>query len=555
MSNFVKNNRKLLIILGIIFGIITVAGVTYAMYRKVLVSNFGASGYASNLDEYVVYTKGTQNIYGTMLPGNSYTDGQSVTVTFYKNSSAPSDIYGNIYIDVNGISSALTSSEVLKYTVVDNTDSSIIGEGSFYGKDSGSILAVANMDLNNSYTLYSVYIWLDSNLFSTDMSSSTFNVNIRCNASYKRYMTAAETIRNLYLDNRDSRVTSNSISYQRATSVGLMNDRLGNANNGIDDGNVRYYGANPNNYIWLGDNYESAFNFTSNGVSTTRASGSKKLWRIIGVFDGRLKVITADPITTTSLAYDTSINNTTGGNSGYGINQWGETEDTNGDPYNGADLMRLLNPGYEYNKDLDSSGNLTLVNNSLYWNRASGKCYNARSNGMTTCSFTNTGLSDSEKSKIDTVTWKLGAYNSAAVYVDAMYLKEIGTDSPKSCSSGNNCNDNIVRTTSWEGKVGLMHLSDYGYAADLNSCNVKVNAYNDANCADNWLKDTSAYQRTITPSSYTSSAAYTFYVGTNGSTGATYAQNPYRVRPVVYLKSNLIIASGSGTFADPYVLG
>ena len=35
------------------------------------------------------------------------------------------------------------------------------------------------------------------------------------------------------------------------TEVGLMNDRLGNMSTGIDDGNIRYYGASPNNYIYF----------------------------------------------------------------------------------------------------------------------------------------------------------------------------------------------------------------------------------------------------------------------------------------------------------------
>ena len=38
------------------------------------------------------------------------------------------------------------------------------------------------------------------------------------------------------------------IEYNYATSVGLMKDRLGGIKP-LDEGNIRYYGANPDNYI------------------------------------------------------------------------------------------------------------------------------------------------------------------------------------------------------------------------------------------------------------------------------------------------------------------
>ena len=44
--------------------------------------------------------------------------------------------------------------------------------------------------------------------------------------------------------------------------------------------------------------------------------------------------------------------------------------------------MRLLNPGY------------IGVNGSLYYNRTTGKCYNARNNVSVSCDFTSTGLTE-----------------------------------------------------------------------------------------------------------------------------------------------------------------
>lgn len=61
----------------------------------------------------------------------------------------------------------------------------------------------------------------------------------------------ATYISNLYANATKTEVTNNSIKYNYASSVGLMNDRLGEAGVGIEDGNIRYYGANPNNYIYF----------------------------------------------------------------------------------------------------------------------------------------------------------------------------------------------------------------------------------------------------------------------------------------------------------------
>lgn len=51
----------------------------------------------------------------------------------------------------------------------------------------------------------------------------------------------------------------------------------------------------------------------------------------------------------------------------------------------------------------------------------------------------------------------------------------------KICSSGKYCNDNITRTTTWQGYVGLISMSDYGYAVggeNRNSCLNNTNIYN-----------------------------------------------------------------------------
>ena len=64
-----------------------------------------------------------------------------------------------------------------------------------------------------------------------------------------------------------------------------MNDRLRSMSTGIDDGNIRYYGASPNNYIYF--NCDDYSNQTSSTCET---------WRIIGIFDGKVKILREDTI-------------------------------------------------------------------------------------------------------------------------------------------------------------------------------------------------------------------------------------------------------------------
>lgn len=395
---------------------------------------------------------------------------------------------------------------------------------------------------------------------------------------------AVEYITNLYTEANRSTTTVNSITYSLAPSVGLMRDQFGSSSSTSNTGNLRYYGADPNNYVDIGqidtkpwekwDMFKGMFensqqcyatadcetnyamigqlidmDFTSAaqceaampsilanaGVSSIDEICGEQpiLYRIIGVFGGRLKLITADSIG--SYSWDTSADTV---NSGYGINQWGPSGS-----YEGSDLMRLLNPGYES----------TSVNNSLYWNSESGSCYNEFENSTTECDFTYNGLKAKQRNMIDTVTWYTGAYDNYS-YVDAHYSAERGSLG-KICTQGTMyCTDTVERTSSWNGKVGLISVSDYGYAADLSQCNQTLDNY--SNCtSSNWLKSNNFY-RTMSPRAYSAYAYGVFTVSGDGNLGDGGASDDSVVRPAVFLKSGVTIDTEGrdGSQSNPYVL-
>lgn len=332
----------------------------------------------------------------------------------------------------------------------------------------------------------------------------------------------------LSLFDSDTTVTNNSIQYKYDTNHNLMKDRLGSNTNDIDTGNIRYWGGNPNNYVWFGETYKTAC--SEEVCGTARAVGDKKLYRIIGVFDNKLKLIQNDSIG--EYSWDTSASTV---NNGLGINQWGPSG-----TYEGADIMRLLNPGFERES----------VNNSLYWNSGNGNCYKGANNAIKICDFSSTGLSSSVRSKIEEVTWYLGGVNNS-LFSDQIYVME------RNDNTIENPEDGVNRTTIHNGKVGLMYSSDYGYATDLRTCQSKLVAYSSAlnsyACRTNDWLFTGKKQHTINPD--LTKSYIQFRVATSGYIGGgngTY--DPYTTRPVFYLKSDVVFKSGSGTEAEPYLI-
>ena len=296
-----------------------------------------------------------------------------------------------------------------------------------------------------------------------------------------------------------------------------------------DYGNTRYIGKNPNNYVSI----------------------DGELWRIIGVMkdlddgtgkkESRIKLIRNESIG--NYSWDTSESSVNGGE---GVNEWSQ-----------ADLMRLLNPGYESE----------TVGGSLYWNNKSGTCFNGQGNVTESCNFTSTGIKEKLKNMLDNAVWNTGAndgktYTYNNIITSKFYELERSSNTGKICSSGTLCNDTISRTTTWTGKIGLMYPSDYGYATsggsttDRATCLSTVlyswDSYSDC-YNNNWLFN-SSYQWTLSPYAHSSYARRAFLLCSFGHLCNYGAYGGYGVRPIGYLKSNVLIFSGSGSESDPFIL-
>ena len=508
----------MIISLSVLVITIIVSG-TYALYKAQLSKNIGVNTTTHGLAYYINYVKGTDITAATLNPSTSYEGGASSDIEFWKKDDSY-DIYGKIDLTVNTIGTNLKNSAALKYAVVNNGN--VLSTGSLKGTTSGSkVTILKNLYLEQTKQIYTVYVWLDNSEELGNISNESLSISVDCTASLQKEPTAADTIISLYTSAAKVTATNNSITYNTAPSVSLMNDRLGGTTTSLDGGNIRYYGASPNNYIYF--NCSDYSNQTSSTCET---------WRIIGVFDGKLKLIKSESIG----AYSWDNKNTsTGAEDDRGKNDWTT-----------ARLMKLLNPDDYYindNNDKDSEGN--YLGYSLYYNSASGMCFTDEGVNYSACDFTSTGIKNDEtRNMIAETTYNLGGWNDTGVYPNEIYEYERGT----TVYTG--------RPTTWTGKIALAYPSDYGYAADLNQCKQTLANYDNSTCtSNNWMKaiitdNGSNHGWLLTPdSSYSFGAWYS-----HGNVGEYFTGAARGAVPVLSLSSKLGIESGDGSSSNPYKL-
>jgi len=523
-----NKKKKIFLITGIsLLVLIAIVGGTYAWYVWTT-SDSDTTKIVAGVGAATVTFDGGSDINANLRPVSDKSKG------IIKNISVKGDTTGlvfNLYLDMTTLDTNLKH-ESFKYEFYKGTTK--VKEGNFSTtylnsntttcskNNTNHIVLLTNESISTSKTSYTLYIWIDGANYTNPntMMNKTFSFKLHADGEGAVLAkTAAETITELYTSAEKETIQNNSIDYHIAPSVSLMNDRLGGTTTDLDGGNIRYYGASPNNYIYF--NCSDYSNQTSSTCET---------WRIIGVFDGKLKLIRGSQIGTYS--WDNK-NTSTGAENNYGKNDWTT-----------ARLMKLLNPSDYYTVDSNDNN----LGQSLYYNSTSGKCYSGQNNATVDCDFTSTGIKNTTKNMIAETTYNLGGWNNSLVYPNLIYKKERGT---------------IVytdRPTTWPGKIALAYPSDYGYAADLNQCvNKQLNKYNDSTCiSNNWMKSIitnngSNYGWLLTPASGNSYRVW--HVLSSGNVyNNDYAYLAHGVAPVLSLSSELGIESGEGTSGNPYKL-
>ena len=280
--------------------------------------------------------------------------------------------------------------------------------------------------------------------------------------------------------------------------------------NGAGDNSYRYAGAS-----------ESVNNFVCFG-STTNPCPTDNLYRIIGVIDGKVKLIKYDYATSALLG-------------------------TNGD-YN--DLYDSPEPNIDYYK-----GSLSKVD-IYFWNYKNNTAINnGNGSNMWSTSLLNkinlntnylNNIGTKWSNMIEDATWRVSGYSTESVTPSEMYTEEI-TNATKTYGP----NDGTS-------KIGLVYASDYGFAASPSAWNTTLLDYsgNDANGTSittiNWMY--MGFDECImTPFSSDSSFVFSLYPDGQVSSD-TAASSQSGSRPVLYLKASALYAGGSGTKDSPITL-
>ncbi len=303
-----------------------------------------------------------------------------------------------------------------------------------------------------------------------------------------------------------------------------------------DYGNLRYIGADPNNYVLF----------------------NNELWRIIGVMkdienaDGsksdKVKLVKNEIIG--QLKFDNK-NNTGSSKNIYGSNDWSDSQ-----------LMMMLNPdtnlpsNYTIDNNryvLDSNRNKIYRNPGSYYNRTNGYQPNTAtitSFTETEVDFSSTGLTNESKEMISEVVWNLGGSDSNSKLTHEFYTLERRT----MVFGGN--------STKWTGHVGLMYPSDYGYATsggtttDRTTClDTKLSEiYRLSDCYNNnWLYNNKYSQWLITP--YNTNDIHLFVITNSGDISAGSVEIPFQTHITIYLNSNIVIENEEeGSSASPFIL-
>ncbi len=267
----------------------------------------------------------------------------------------------------------------------------------------------------------------------------------------------------------------------------------GTLTNGIDDNSYRYAGASNsvNNYVCFGSDAESC--------------PTDNLYRIIGVFDDQVKLIKSTKATSVLLgtdgdyysdtAYYWNYKQNTSTNSGNGSNTWSTS---------------LLNK---------TNLNTNYINN----------------------------IKSTWASKIAQTTWKVGGNTGLNIYnqiPSVAYQNEIVN--PVTTNSTDNA-------MTYSAKIGLMYVSDYGFAAEPNAWTLTMISYNDSIAtSSNWIL-LGIHEWTLTRRS-----DYPHVISDIGSDGnvsnwnGDHASNNAAVRPVFYLNSSVTYLEGTGTSSNPY---
>ena len=487
-------------------------------------------------------------------------------------------VYMDLWLDINTLGEGLSNSDNFMYAFTTSSTSpttGVVSSGNFKGLITGNkvYLLLGKKYTKTTTETYYLWIWLDSSETSSDTMNQSFSLTLNGSCSNRLLVTANTLISKA---NPSTLLYSDATDIQKAEMWAFSHDAtiqkeattdyryIGNRYCSYESDKYRYFvnknGTCPKKYNYIrtrvSDGSTSSYilqsscptnsssytyectELTIDGINGVEPNNyityNNEVWRIIGVFDERIKIIKDDSLG--NMYWDYKNSGVGSSTSNYGSNDWSDSQ-----------LMYMLNPtSYKlkdgYSSDgtyiYDGSGNIIYQLGCQPASIASG----ATSYSCTTNTWS---LNSTALSQISETTYYLGGtvYNSTSYYgtTEEIYTWERGTK----VYNG--------RPTNWTGLVGLMYPSDYAYTFangidDICYTNIRnCTNNNGANPPSSWLYK-SIHQWSV--SAYSGYKDYVHYVNSAG-VGNVFQGSNFGVRPVVYLKSTIKL-DGTGTSSDPY---
>ena len=269
------------------------------------------------------------------------------------------------------------------------------------------------------------------------------------------------------------------------------------------DNSYRYAGANPNNYVCFG--------------SDVTPCPTENLYRIIGVIGNQVKLI----------KYDYANSNLLGTDGDYSTTKYSKSSSS-------------------YYK-----GSLTTINR-YYWNNSTSKNtwseseLNKTNLNVNYIAYLN-NIDTKWAKKIAETTWKVGGNtfaNISQVVPTVAYQNEITNPVTTNTTDG---------AKEYSAKIGLMYVSDYGFAAEPSAWTLTMDSYDNTTAkSTNWMY-MGLYEWTISRRADRSNIAFDVLRG-GLLGGSDMLSDASGVRPSFNLMPSITYVSGSGSASDPMVI-
>ena len=526
-----KKNKLIVLISGIVVILLMVFGISFAIFR------FGSESTNQELvlgDIWMKYTESNGISLENSLPGDEYTNYFEFTITG-TNTYTKKDIWYDISLTKGDIPSGKVESDrigdkYLKFRlieIIDGVETEIFTDKTYDDLTNKRVhvdtISKSTSTYSKTYRLYMVisedltYGNSSDAILSTEEFGKIFGsikVNVTGDFTEKELpKSAADTIK--------ENIVPHAVSSASDFTGGLVgintNGTLYNETTSEEVREYRYSGADVDNYIYY--NCPDTAGGKTYGDLDYDYANNCETWRIVGIFEENgeefLKIMNNNTLTDIPTNYVIDGTTYTVGYNGTHA-YWNRPDTLKSTNYN--DWTRA---GLQYYLNTEEDESATPVAGYL------------------------SKLSTNAKNVLRETTYYLGnvAYGGSGDTTISAYANE--RNATKIWSENQ---------PTWNGKVGLLYPSDYGYSANPDNWSNTQLYYYDG--ATTWMMQNANHndhEWLLSPSSgsanhalYWYSAGYVYFTDiVNGSTG---------VREVLNLKSSVKVLKGEGDVNSPYVV-